>query len=671
MANLGPTAPDADLQFPIGAIALYNRFTTFKESLQWAHGLDGGGSTGNAKNYYHFDTSASGNATAWESSREDLLAVITKIEMAGQQFLHDTSLGGNEAINPFWSFTRDDDIVPRMYASGDGAANTNKGDPVRGMGRVYYEMYHNTGQMLHLIMGSPNYSGIGGYLTKMGGDNLGAALFGADGGGMLKKIGRSMAGFGGFLLIQLPLIPLHGFMTALRFASDFGGVSKFVSFSPNMSVYYRMVNTILHELAAGMGIGVSEWDKDASASTKRIHNIYEAIGYPRIMREGLDIITILSRRFRRQNRGTNIAMNLDDLIFNSDDDGGLGSTIDDVINAIGINRQDTEEMSNKRYKTAQEHLAVSSQGNVRTISSPNSKFVNAALGGFQYVSFRVTANDNSSHSISNQIGESSYGAEMNQKSASATDERVTPGFMSTLFAPLRAAVNLGRAAKKAIISGAGFTAISDAMYNSGFHDIPEIWRGAQFSKSYSFNMTLKAPLGDNVSVMQAEYVPLALLMAAAFPRQINSGMYTAPFYVRGYCKGQFAITLGIIESMTITPGSSGRNWSIGMLPTSVDVNFVIRDLSPIVAMGIAGDVLDFLNILDRNTAMHEYLATMSGIGFRERFNLLPQIKRSVTSRWASLKTTYSPSNIMAKLGMSTVGQVIGNFLPTSEIISRN
>jgi len=668
MANFGRTIGDTSAAIhPIGAIGMSARFQGFKDMVAWVQGINTG-DTDNGVDFYH--NNLGDDPEGWRQSRADLLRIINNLGAVKDQFYHDTSLGGNVAINCYWSFTRDDDIVPPMFAAGDGSATVLSDDPVRGMGRVYHEMYHNTGQLLHLIMGSPNYSSIGGYLRNTGSRSVGDILFGSDAEGIIKKMGRYLANTGEFL-IKLPFIPFQGISAVLTAARDFAGISKFVSFTPNMAVYYRMVNTILHELAAGMGLGMHSWYENASDSSVRIHQLYKALGYPRIMQEGIDIIQILSRRYRRKNPNAG-PLNLDELIENTSDIGGLGSTLTNIASAMSVVYEDEEadqdEEGTPRYKGFNSYIPKSP-----ATTSKGANFIDAALSGYQYVTFRVTANENSSHSSSNQLGESTLGAKLKQKSVEHLDELVSPGIGSLALGPIRTGIELARKAAEIVQRGLGFSTVADAMYHSGFHDIPEVWKGAQFSKTYTFSMTLKSPLGDNASIMQAEYAPLALLLAASFPRQINRNMYSSPFYVRGSCKGQFAFALGMFESISITPGSGGRNWSINMLPTSIDIQFTIRDLTPVIAVGLCDSKLPILNILNHNSAFHEYLATLSGVGFRERFNLLPQLRRSILARWADTKTTYSPSTIGAKLGMSWFGQTVGSFLPLlpmDEILSR-
>src|SRR5699024_8216171 len=87
-----------------------------------------------------------------------------------------------------------------------------------------------------------------------------------------------------------------------------------------------------------------------------------------------------------------------------------------------------------------------------------------------------------------------------------------------------------------------------------FVDIPEIWQSSSFSKNYSFNITLRAPYGDKVSIFQSIYIPLAMLIALAFPRSGGRNAYGTPFLIRAYSSGMFAIPLGIIDSFSITRG---------------------------------------------------------------------------------------------------------------------
>ena len=149
---------------------------------------------------------------------------------------------------------------------------------------------------------------------------------------------------------------------------------------------------------------------------------------------------------------------------------------------------------------------------------------------------------------------------------------------------------------------------------------PEIWSDSTFSRSYSISMKLATPDCDVLSWYLNIYVPLCHLLGLVLPRQSDKHGYTAPFLVKGFYKGLFNIDMGIITDMTFTKGKEG-GWTRDGLPTSVDVNFTIKDLYSKLSMTNNNDIK--YNMMS-NTAEMDYIANMCGVNINT-----PDIERYV------------------------------------------
>jgi hypothetical protein len=183
----------------------------------------------------------------------------------------------------------------------------------------------------------------------------------------------------------------------------------------------------------------------------------------------------------------------------------------------------------------------------------------------------------------------------------------------------------------------GLSGVSHLLMGSGKVDVPEVWTGASATKNYSFNLALRSPYGDPISIYQSIYVPLSMILAASLPRAVGPNAYTTPFLVRAYSKGMLAVPLGIIDSLTIKRGADQHGWNYQRLPTVVDVSFTIKDLSPAMYMAIGDDsILDA--VMGENSSFQDYLLTLSGIGLQERLRWLKNIRRRSE---ALLKTVYA------------------------------
>ena len=107
---------------------------------------------------------------------------------------------------------------------------------------------------------------------------------------------------------------------------------------------------------------------------------------------------------------------------------------------------------------------------------------------------------------------------------------------------------------------------------------PEIWSSSDYSKSYSFNMTLATPYGCREAWYLNIFVPLMHLLALALPVQESANTYSAPMLVRAFSPGWFSCDLGIIDSISIEKGGSGDAWSSCGLPNEIKVSIGIKDL---------------------------------------------------------------------------------------------
>jgi hypothetical protein len=153
-----------------------------------------------------------------------------------------------------------------------------------------------------------------------------------------------------------------------------------------------------------------------------------------------------------------------------------------------------------------------------------------------------------------------------------------------------------------------------------------------------------------------------MLLAAALPRGIGASAYTSPFMINAYCKGMFAIPLGIIDNMTIKRGLAEHGWADSDLPTAVDVSFSIKDLSPAFFLSLAD--AKFTKVFNSNSNMQEYLNTLSGLGIAERTFLSAKVKRKAAIAWQVQKsTTFNPTFWGISAGASKYVRLFSNIAP--------
>ncbi len=176
---------------------------------------------------------------------------------------------------------------------------------------------------------------------------------------------------------------------------------------------------------------------------------------------------------------------------------------------------------------------------------------------------------------------------------------------------------------------------------------PKIWGDSSNSRSYSFNIKLRSPDHDTVSIFFNVLVPYIHLLALTLPQSLTESTaahspnaYDTPFLVRAYCKGMFNINMGIITDLSATRGAESQ-WNDQGLPTQIDVNINIEDLYSNLVMSNPrhGENNIFQNMWNShmdiitNTEMVDFLSNLAGLNIAasavtRKLELLAQLTMS-------------------------------------------
>ena len=597
----------------------------------------------------------------WEQSKPDSDtngAMISDKYLFVSPSVSDASVGGNDAINPYSAFNLDDDIVHSVAEDKSGNRSFTYG-----MGRCYAEIYESKQQILYLTMGLPKYRNLQKWLKNATNKELSEMNdIGADSGGLVSKIGK-LLGSAVSLAIQLPWLPIKWAANIISSIHDFP-VTEYFYFRDNMPMYYRYVNVLLSEIAVGMGIygnGPADSSNGSDSTGKTNANAnkgqpnngsnidsdqlakYQA-NLPAIMKEGPDIFKIMCRRAMRASAG---------VTFQSTDD-MIGGDPADKFKGINDNHD-------KKNPDMEESGGI--KNGLRNFWTG---LKTGAMEGMNFLGFRIEKSDNANESFSNSTDNSPLLNTLNNKVAEQRQRHLDAigqgeGALAKVFNIQRGVQNAQNVVKnlKNTLASPEAT-IAFMASGNGFFDLPKQWSGsAGMSRSLSFNMKLRAKTGgDNVSIFQSIMIPLSCLLAAALPRQVGDTTYTSPFLVRAFCKGMFAVPAGIITTLSVTRGSSEFGWSLSKLPTVVDVSFTIEDLSPMLYLSIAGGqgaIKAIGQAFANNTKMHEYINTLVGIGAKERYFRLGQLKRRLkTALLISKNTVFSATYRGYAMGDSSI-----------------
>ena len=528
--------------------------------------------------------------------------------------LSTTELGGNDAINCYWSFNENDDIIYPNYAIDPETCK-------RGLGRVYAETYQKNQVVLWLTFGVPKYNAIWDFYERAIDPKLASAMHsGVASSGF--TLGRIFAGalIFHFRMVTLPLYVLSQIGAIFKTYR----ITKYYELRVTMPMYFRAINNMASTVAVNMGIQKNDTgDIDSKDDAKDLKN-YNPNNVPGMMKYGLDIYSILTKRARYMAERKGRQFNLSG---------------EKLLEAYEKAEGDFDKMSN---------IAPEAAPSAGWFSKFVETVVSTGSGSSSYVGFKVEKSTDSSESISNSTAPSELQDTLNQiaKEASSTRFKSMGGNTGTVIGD--AAMGLLGGLKDVatgIASAAGVSGLAGLVLGSGYFSIPELWQDSSFATSYSFNAQCISHYADRVSVFQ-NYMPLFMLLAGALPRQTGENSYVQPFLVRGYCQGRFACPLGIIDSVSIKRGADEYGWTDEGFPTRIDISWTIKDLTPLLFLGVAGGgnsesifsamdgvAGDLTRIFSSNTAMQEYLSTLGGLGLRERILGWDILKRKLKVYW--------------------------------------
>ena len=545
----------------------------------------------------------------------------------------DSSLGGNDAINPLPQFSVDDDISHPHYQP---FAKSSVG-----MGQVYSENYDDTQQILYMGFGIPVYSNVGNFWSTAVDKDM--AGFVNKGSGMTaEKIGN-LLGSAPIRLISIATIP-YKFIGAMLNSLEQVPITKYYAFSSQMPMYFRFVNTILVMLATNMNIMGSNEDfssgskvSDTSslelinAGTKQTDDI---TSMPNVFKDyGLDMARIMLKRYAYENGslGSNQNRNTDDALF-------ANSGANDV-NGVAGEESDTQSTNSDPNNTNSETPAAPDDSKVSDtrywtshwFDGFSAAYKNAIYDGHLFIGFRIDKGMGASESFSNATGESKIAQAANEKFQEGRDAQFATmngkfggsGIGSTLSGIYSGISGV----LSGIASSWKLDPLAAVLSGAAKIDIPEVWMGSNYSRSASFSITCLSPYGDLESIFMSEYVPLACILAGALPRGTGLSSHSAPFICQAYCRGIFSSPLCMIESLEITRGADQFGFTASRLPLKISMHVTLKDLTPTMYMNMGGDKGLANAIFGTDDNFGEYMLTLAGMGLRDRLAPFRSLRR--------------------------------------------
>lgn len=615
----------------------------------------------------------------------------------------DTTLGGNEAINPLPQFTRWADVNERRVA-----------DTGRGMGRYYSEVYDDSQVNVHMRMGVPAFTPMTSFLGNY--YNSDAARLARTGRGVYDiayNVGRVVGS-----VVTLRLMPVLFIFQTLDFLME-NHNTKFYSSKPAMFTYWNAVSSILNTIASNMGfiagMGLTEQKskpEDGQIPTEEfkrlLPDVYNSNGSIDIFKVSTRYQRLADKRYSKLSETITEANDSQDqvkrvreLFLNREMyeiPAGEFNTFDDYATAffntsayrvnpeqvqsqtpIEVMGQSDEEKkaaaSASLQSAAQASLSTDVSEQMDSLITAGGSGVDAGFSDFlkaemrdgaQFVTFRVDNPGSISESFSNSTKESELAGMMNSASNAMRSARfnladgsLVGGITGALVGTIVDSVMGFAEGALASVSMSGIGQLA----GNALVDIPKYWESssAQLPR-VSFTMELRSPSGNDLARFQNLIVPLAMILACALPRSTGFQSYTQPFLVELFCKGRCQTRLGLIDSISITRGTGNVGFTKDGKPLGIDVTFSVVDLSSVMHMPINSSFAwtDLLNpqqaiskhVFSQDNVFTDYMATIAALGLTEQVYSLRRLKRNIFRTMLNFEQWSSPAHFSSWLSNS-------------------
>ena len=684
-------------------ITFGEKFNTVKEDIlfrtQNLTGIDGVNNIG----VHHPDSINS----SYVSSVFGLDGDTNTLTMLDKAYYQDTRVGSNDALNCLWQFNRDDDILHNV-----SVVSTHSGTKI-GLSRVYSNTTQTNQQIAYFTFGVPYYSSILHFHKNAFDEKLitiNQQGYDSDEGS--RKLGE-LFGEGLVLLVAIRILPFKLFYEISKKSANNYKINRFYELRGRMQLYYKYVDSMLAHWLVASGLygnnlsivglsdklvadpnclplalrltGASIWEIVARKAVNAGVYIYDKKKRAKIIEESLYGVNATPLRYRAEKdsrikfSAEELASGMDSvanntLYSNAEQSMYAGTASDqESLYAQQVMSDTVQFYTNKINKLGFTHkdetLAYEDDhGSWATV------FAKSALGATQFIGFRVDKSTDASESFSNSTSPSAFAENFNAKVKEVAAQSIDMGikgasagdsWLESVVEDIKS-IGVGILEGLKAIDFIGLTDLANAVMTGAFIDIPEQYSGSDFNKSHSLSFQLRSPYGDKVSIYQSIIVPLFCILAGALPRAGGANSYVQPFLCRVYCKGMFAIPMGIIDSISIKRGDSEFGWTYDNIPTCVDVNISIKDMSPIMYMMINDAA--FSDILGSDSAFNEYLLTLSGVGLFERISQIQRVLRGMIYTAHTVRNRYfNPVYWSHSVSQYSPIQFVASFIPRSGI----
>ena len=639
----------------------------------------------------------------------------------------DTSLGGNFGINTKYSYTPTADIPIAGRLSGREELDPLSETMNFGMGRLYSEVHDDNDQILYMEFGDPKFNSFISYITNAidygtsvvanSGRSLAAYYAG-------KTIGR-VIGIGA-VFVAFPLwgaTLLLGGMAAVSLLSA-GNDFNYYKLGPSMYKYWSMVNNIASQFGIELGIFTPEFITSEKTEGKLGLPIKITSEFMDDLRELLpgivtddnyiDVFAVANKaqvlyntqktlertyygggdsknggngaktftyadKIAKQEAKT-FASYLDEMLKLFKDTSMLSdenSIATDNEGAITKMTGDQGETATTTTATSKPTNSIDADGKVKIQEdqikeksdylSEVAKYIDAsARWGSSYATFRVDYLGTSTDTFTNGVKDIPLKDVINSVSRKVKDVKFSASGGNLINDTIDKAVKYATDFGIGALEGVTFdlSSLVPSLMGGGFYDVPKMWDDSSFEvQKHTFKMRLGGPYGDDFSLLQDIYIPIAMLIAGAAAQGVGKAGYTNPMLCNAFVKGQVNIGLGVMDSLTLTRGVSSLGYNKRSKPLEVDVTFSVVDFSNLVTAPVNPGIFGGVNAaLDDSSPLNRYIQLLASRDFYTTKYTAPKLRLNYMKTKQAIDMITNPSAIGSAMGDMLGGSPIGGLL---------
>ena len=285
-----------------------------------------------------------------------------------------------------------------------------------------------------------------------------------------------------------------------------------------------------------------------------------------------------------------------------------------------------------------------------------------ARDGSNFVNFYVDWESHVSESFSSTTKESSIAEKMNQVSRDNKDRlfntaqgNISDSIIANTIEGVVSGVTSIMAGLAASVGLSGLALLG----GRALVDIPEFWDSSTSTlPTSSYNIQLRTPYGNPISVLTNILIPTAMWIAAAAPRSTGRNSYNGPFLCKLWQKGRVQIQLGMVTNLSITRGTGNVGWNIHGQPIGIDLNITISNLSKMLHIPITTDlsISDVIGLtaFDEDNNFTDYMAILGSLGLSEQYYLSSRWRLRRATTMMNFDSFWSSANFMNWLVGDTI-----------------